>query len=415
MESTVTRHQGFKFELRPSPAQARMLREFAGACRFVYNRTLAINEERYKAGERKLSYVEAAKLLTGWRADAETPWLQEAPAQVLQQSLRDLEAAYTNFYAKRAGAPRFKKKGLQDHFRVPQKFRLDEGNTRVRLPKVGWIRYRKSRAVLGQVKHVSVSAKAGRWFVSFLTVREVPKPLPAATSAVGIDPGVARFATLSDGTVLPALSSFAAHRDQLRKAQRAMDRKVRFSKNWKKAKARVSRLHARIANCRRDFLHKTSTTISKNHALVVVEDLRVGAMSSSAAGTVDRPGRNVRQKAGLNRVIRDQGWYAFRRFLHYKLAWNGGMLLAVSPRNTSRTCLACGHVAAGNRVTQALFACAACGFEENADLVGAKNVLRAGDARLAREASDAVRSPAAGTDQSEIHLGSPRMIPDEPN
>lgn len=407
MQATVIRHQGFKFELRPSKAQARMLREFAGACRYVYNRALSLNQERYRTGERKLTYVESAKLLTSWRADAETPWLAEAPAQVLQQSLRDLESAYTNFFAKRAGAPRFKKKGQHDHFRVAQKFKLEEGNSRVRLPKVGWIRYRKSRQVLGQVKHVSVSSRAGRWFVSFLTAREVPKPLPTATSAVGIDLGVARFATLSDGTVYPALNSFAGHHGQLRKAQRAMDRKVKFSRNWKKAKARISKIHARIANCRRDFLHKTSTAISNNHAVVFVEDLNVIGMTASAAGTVEAPGRNVRQKAGLNRVIQDQGWYTFRRYLEYKLDWNGGLLVAVPPRNTSRTCLNCGHIAAESRLSQAIFQCVQCDFEEHADLVGAVNVLRAGEARLARQASDAVRSPAAGTHRSATNGGKP--------
>jgi putative transposase len=167
----------------------------------------------------------------------------------------------------------------------------------------------------------------------------------------------------------------------LRKAQQAMSRKTRFSNNWKKAKARVQRIHSRIGNARRDYLHKTTTTISQNHAMVCIEDLQVRNMSKSAAGSTEQPGKNVRAKSGLNKSILDQGWFEFRRQLDYKLAWNGGYLIAVPPQNTSRTCPA---AAMCRRTTapQAKFACVECGFEENADVVGAINVLRAGHARL---------------------------------
>ena len=149
------------------------------------------------------------------------------------------------------------------------------------------------------------------------------------------------------------------------------------------------------------YLHKTSTAISQNHAMVCIEDLQVRNMSKSAAGTADAPGKNVRAKSGLNRSILDQGWFEFRRQLEYKQLWQGGQVVAVNPRNTSRTCLCCGHVSAENRRTQARFLCIACGFEENADLVGAINVLRAGHARFACEVSGAVMPPAAGTLRSD--------------
>jgi putative transposase len=174
---------------------------------------------------------------------------------------------------------------------------------------------------------------------------------------------VARSAStwLSDGSFYAPLNSFKRHEVALRKAQQAMSRKVKFSNNWKKAKARVQRIHSRIANARRDFLHKTSTAISKNHAMVCIEDLRVRNMSKSAAGTADAPGSNVRAKSGLNKSSLDQGWYEFRRQLDYKLAWNGGHLIVVPPQNTSRTCPCCGYVSADNRPTQARPACVACG------------------------------------------------------
>jgi putative transposase len=162
-----------------------------------------------------------------------------------------------------------------------------------------------------------------------------------------------------------------------------MSRKRKFGNNWKKAKAKIQRLHTRIADARRDYLHKVTTTISKNHAIVCIEDLRVRNMSKSAAGSIENPGRNIRVKSGLNRLILDQGWFEFRRQLEYKQAWRGGLVVAVPPGNTSRTCPVCRQVSAENRRTQARFACVACGFEENADRVGAINVLAAGHAVIA--------------------------------
>lgn len=252
------------------------------------------------------------------------------------------------------------------------------------------------------MRNVTVSLSGGKWFVSIQTAREIEQPVPQATSSVGIDMGIARFATLSDGTFYAPLNSFKRHETALRKAQQSMSRKTKFSNNWKKAKTRVQKVHSRIGNARRDYLHKTTTTISQNHAMVCIEDLQVRNMSKSAAGTAEAPGRNVRVKSGLNKAILDQGWFEFRRQLDYKLAWNGGYLIAVPPQNTSRTCPCCGHVSANNRQTQARFECVECGFEENADVVGAINILRAGHARFACEVSGEVMPPAAGTRRSEL-------------
>jgi putative transposase len=162
-----------------------------------------------------------------------------------------------------------------------------------------------------------------------------------------------------------------------------LSRKNRFSRNWQKQKRRIARLHWRIANVRKDALHKTTTAISKNHAMVVIEDLAVGSMSRSARGTAEEPGRNVRAKAGLNKSILDQGWGEFRRQLEYKQAWRGGDVIAVDPRHTSQTCSECGHVSSENRPSQARFACVACGHEANADLNAACNILAAGHAVIA--------------------------------
>ncbi|KVC58127.1 RNA-guided endonuclease InsQ/TnpB family protein [Burkholderia stagnalis] len=376
----MQRLQAFKFELMPTGEQQRDMRRVAGSCRFVYNKALALQKENYDAGGKFINYVAMAKHLTAWRNGSETPWLKDLPVHPLQHALKDLERAYKNFFGKRAAFPRLKKKGKSDRFRYPDRkqIKLDQGNSRIFLPKLGWLRYRNSRGVLGELRNATVSRSAGKWFVSIQTQREVDPPVPQATRAVGIDVGVARFATMSDGTFLAPLNSFKQHEARLCRAQRAMSRKMKFSSNWKKAKARIQRIHSRIGNARRDYLHKATTTISNNHAMVCIEDLQVRNMSRSAAGNAENPGKNVRAKSGLNKAILDQGWSEFRRQLDYKLAWNGGWLIAVPPANTSRTCPACGCVSAENRLTQARFACIECGFEENADVVGAINVLARG-------------------------------------
>ncbi|MDR5727426.1 MAG: transposase, partial [Terriglobia bacterium] len=368
----MKRQQAFKYELKPSVEQQRRMVCYTGCRRAVYNKALALQQANHEAGNKFICYETMAKNLVAWRADEVTIWLAEAPFHTLQQSLQDMEKAFENFFAKRAEFPRFKKKGQSDSFRYPdpKQIKLDQANDRIFLPKLGWLRYRNSREVLGSVRNVTVSGLNGKWFISIQTAREVELPVPKG-DAVGVDMGIVRFATLSDETVIPSLNLHRQHAPTLRKAQQALSRKKKFSSSWKKAKAKVQRIHVRIANARRDFLHKASTTISKNHAMVVVEDLQVSNMSRSAAGTEEQPGRNVKQKSGLNRSILDQGWAEFRRQLEYKVLWQGGLFLAVPPHNTSRTCPHCGHISGDNRKSQADFACVACGFHENADRVGA--------------------------------------------
>lgn len=388
----VQRHQAYKFALRPTGQQERDLRRFTGACRFVYNKGLALQQARYEAGEKKLSYAGLCKELTTWRNGSETPWLKEAPVHPLQQSLKDLEAAYRNFFDGRARFPRFKKKGRMNAFRYPdpKQIRLDQPNDRIFLPKLGWVRYRNSRVVEGEVRYVTVSQSGGRWFVSISTIREVEHPLHPSTSMVGVDVGVARLATLSNGEQpLGSIDAYRKAKVRLARLQRSLARKKKFSRNWRKQNARIQKLHARIANVRRDALHKATTTISKNHAMIVIEDLNVRGMSRSARGTIRAPGRNVRAKARLNAAILDQGWGEFRRQLEYKQDWRGGRVLAVPARNTSRRCSACGHAAPENRRSQAVFCCVSCGHREHADVNAAKNILAAGHAVLAHGESGA--------------------------
>ena len=379
----MKRMQAFKYELKLSSGMKQNLFRFAGACRFVYNKALKLQKARYENGEKKLNYAGLCKYLTTWRNDPTYTWLKASPSQSLQQSLKDLERAYQNFFSRRADFPRLKKRGMRDSFRFPQGVKLDQANSRIFLPKIGWVRYRNSREVVGELRHVTISKSHDKWFVSILTETNVAEPVHPSVSSIGVDVGIAQFATLSDGTIYPSVNSFRSQQQKLAALQRRLSKKKKFSQNWKKTVFKISRLHRKIGFIRHHYLHQVTHAISKNHALVCVEDLQIKNISKSASGTLALPGKKVKAKSGLNKAILDQGWYEFRRQIEYKQRWRGGMVIAVPPQYTSQTCPRCHHVDSKNRRTQSQFACVKCDYKNNADIVGAMNILRAGHARLA--------------------------------
>ena len=240
----MQRLQAYRFELMPNGEQQRDMCRFAGACRFAYNKALAMQKDNHEAGQKFIGYVAMAKHLTGWRNGQETPWLKDAPCHPLQHALKDLEKAFKHFFAQRAGFPRFKRKGGGDTFRYPdpKQIKLDQANDRLFLPKLGWLRYRNSRDTQGALRNVTVSQSGGKWFVSIQTQRELDQALPSAATAVGIDVGIARFATLSDASFIAPINSFKKHQQRLARYQRRLSRKVKFSSNWKKAKAKVQQI-----------------------------------------------------------------------------------------------------------------------------------------------------------------------------
>jgi IS605 OrfB family transposase len=385
--NTRTIHKAYKFRLKATPEQTGQFSQIAGVCRLVWNLCLEQRQTVYSSRRMSLNSFNQLPDVTLLRHDYE--WIESVPSQVLQQKVRDLDVAYKNFFAHRADFPERKKKGKSvDSFRFPQGFRID--NRRVFFPKIGWVGFYKSQRIAGDPQHVTVSRHGKHWFVSICCEVEQDVPTPKS-KAVGIDMGIAKLCALSDGTVIQNPVVFGQHKNKLAKLQRHQARKVKFSRNFYKAKAKITALNTKIADTRRDFTHKTTTEIAKNHGLVVIEDLRVQAMSKSAKGTMANPGRMVKQKSGLNRSILDAGWGEFRRQLEYKVAWAGGVVVAVDPKNTSRKCPACGHTAKENRRTQSHFVCVACGFADDADVNAAVNILRAGHARLACGEIGAVR------------------------
>jgi putative transposase len=368
--------KGYRYRLKTSATAERQFVKNVGACRFIWNKILSMNEYRYLAGVPRLNYYQAWALVAWWKQSEEYGWLQEANAHSLQQCLRDLERAYTNCFAGRTAPPQYRKKFLSDSFRYPDGFKLD--GRKVYLPKIGWVEFWKSREIEGTVKNVTISRDGQHWSVAFQVEMKVEPPTHPATAAIGIDLGVATFAAFSDGALHPPLNAYRQAAKKKARMQRKLAGMVKYSQNWKKQQRRIAKLDRRTAHCRQDFLHKLSTETSKNHAVIVIENLQVKNMSRSASGTVEEPGRNVAQKAGLNKSILDQGWGMFRRMLEYKQAWRGGEVIAVSPRYTSQTCPQCGCISKLNRPQQALFSCIDCGYAAHADVTAAQNILALG-------------------------------------
>lgn len=317
------------------------------------------------------------------------PWLSEAPSQVLQQAIKDLDWAFKRFFAGIADYPTFQKKGEHDSFRFPQGFEVDEANRRVKFPKMGWVRYRQGRGksarkIQGEVRSITVSRDGDHWFASILCKQEAATPPAVHGFAVGADLGVAKAIALSTGEVLEVLGMTKAEQKKLAKLQQAMAKKMRFSKNWQKLKRRIARLHSTVARRRRDSINKATTYLAKNHRLIVIEDLRVKNMTRAPKPKADPDlegaflPNGAAAKAGLNRVVLDKGFGEIRRQLDYKHVWYGSQLLAENPAYTSQKCSECGHTEADNRQSQEGFCCLKCGHMENADLNAAKNILSAG-------------------------------------
>lgn len=381
--------KAFRFKLKVTEQQASQLRTYAGQCRFLWNKFLEANLFRLNNKQPIMRYHEMDFWSKLYKKSDEFGFLKACPAHILQQKLKDLDRAFMDCFDKtqpNKRLPRYRKKGLHDSFRFPEPKHFSVEGNRIKLPKLGWVKFFKSREIEGEIKNATISYHSGGWYISFQVECEL-KQEKVASSMIGLDMGITFFAMPSKGKGSRSKRSYRRYEKKLALAQRGLSRKKKFSNNWNKAKDKVTKVHNKIANVRKDFLHWTSTKLSKNHAIICVEDLKVSNMSKSAKGTIEEPGRQVKAKSGLNKSILDQGWSAFCNMLEYKLAWMGGSLVKVDPKYTSQKCIVCGHTEKANRTEQKRFQCVQCGHTENADRHAARNILAAGHAVLACGAS----------------------------
>jgi putative transposase len=363
-----------RYRLLPTPVQQVVLSEHCRHARFVWN--LAVEQQQFwRPGRRAPGYHEQSAQLT--QARAEYDWLAAGSQTVQQQALRDFGQAMQNFFGGTHRRPSWRKAGLHEGFRqVGLKARhlekLNKRYGRVWVPKVGWVRFRWTRAVPVGVKSYRITQdRTGRWHVAFAHIPD-PIPRPTDSSVVGVDRGVTVSAALSTGELLHIPSLKPGEQIRLRRLQRRLARAERGSNRRQRTKLAIARLKAREADRRRDWVEKTSTELARRFDTIRVEDLNVRAMTRSARGTLDQPGVRVAQKRGLNRAIRHQAWGRLVTRLDHKAA---GRVERIAAAYTSQRCSACGHVAPENRKSQAVFACVACKAGPcNADVNAARNI-----------------------------------------
>jgi transposase len=384
-----------RYRLLPTPAQEAVLRDHCGHARYVWNLAVEQHSHWHPGRRGAPGYVEQCRQLT--QARAEYPWLAAGSQTVQQQALRDFTQAMAAFFdpGNPVGRPSWRKAGRHEGFRIVGRRGRQWDLRRVSrhvgeawIPKAGWVRFRWSRAVSEGVKSYRVTMdRAGRWHVASALIPG-PVAAPGNGQVVGVDRGVAVSAALSTGQLLHAPGLTARERIRLRRLQRTLARAARGSNRRGRVRHAIARLRARDSDRRKDWAEKTSTAIARRFDLIRVEDLKITNMTRSAKGTRGDPGRNVRQKAGLNRGILGSGWGLLVRRLQDKAP---GRVEKINPAFTSQRCSACGQVDPKSRESQAVFRCTACGFPCHADINAAKNIA-AGHAVTAR-GGDGVARP----------------------
>ena len=367
-----------RYRLLPTPAQEAVLRDHCAHARYVWNLAVEQHSHWHPGRTSAPGYLEQSRQLTAARAEHD--WLAAGSQMVQQQALRDFAQAMAAFFdpANPTGLPSWRKARRDEGFRVVGRRgrqwdvrRLNRKAGGVWMPKVGWVRFRWSRAVPPGVKSYRVTMdRAGRWHIAFAAIPD-PVPGPGNGEVVGIDRGVAVSAALSTGELLHVSGLTVRERKRLGRLERKLARARRGSERRKGVRLAIARLKARETDRRKDWAEKASTDIARRFDTIRVEDLFIKNMTRSAKGSAGNPGRNVRQKSGLNREILRSGWGLLVRRLEEKAA---SRVEKIKPAFTSQRCSACGHVDAKSRESQARFVCTACGLACNADVNAARNI-----------------------------------------
>lgn len=362
--------RAFKYEIAPTPEQVNHLNRVMGSCRFVYNLALDTKIQAYTKGV-SVNCFELMKQLTDLKQDLD--WLYESPTHALQHAISNLDNAFTNFFKGRAKFPRFKSKKHKQSFHIPAGTKVDWEKGLVFLPKLKWVKLIVSRGFNGNIRSATVSkTPTGKYFVSILveTGQAVPAKAPMIReTAVGVDVGLKHFATLSGGSKIDNPKFLFHSLKRLRVEQRTMKRRFKTgikeqSKGYQKQKLVVAKLHEKVANQRKDFLHKASTAIVKQYDTVVLEDLNIKGMI---------------QNHCLSRAIADVGWSMFEGFVRYKCEWQGKNFEQIGRfEPSSKICSTCGHHKGDLSLSEREWTCVKCETKHDRDENAAINIRNFG-------------------------------------
>jgi putative transposase len=379
---------GRRFRVEFTNEQADYADQIGAVCRAVWNIGLEQRREYRRRGA-WMDYHEQARELAA--AKVEHPWLAEVPAHCLQQTLMDLDTAcraHGAFKVRWRSSRRWR-----PSFRFPQGSkmtveRLNRRHARVKLPKLGWVRFRLTRGLDGTVIRSATLTRDGtRWFVSFLVDdgQRTPEVHPLPGTAVGVDRGVVIAVATSNGDLLDRAFVTPGEQRRTRQLQRRLSRAAKRGRNRDKNRAALANVRARERRRRQDFCAQTARELAATNEVVVLEDLKTAQMTRSAKGTLKQPGTNVKSKSGLNRAILAKGWHEFELALASAARYTGTAVMRVPAQYTSQRCSVCGQVDPRSRESQAVFRCTSCSHAEHADVNAARNILAAGLAVTACE------------------------------
>ena len=337
--------------------QKERLSSWVGACRYVFNLAKETKEYAYKAYGISLSYNDLQNQLPQLKTET---WIKDVPGQTLQNAVKRMDLAYQSFF-RGAGYPKWAKKDHYNSITFPQNVKVI-GN-RVKLPKLGGVRFFNSRPIAGKIKTATVSRTVSGWYIS-ITCEAVQQPLPAIDICIGIDVGISHLAITSDGELIENPKHTKKYERQLRIAQRSFARKSKGSNNRAKQKQVVARLHEKIRNTRKDYHHKVSSRLVSENQAIACEALMVS---------------NMVKNRRLSKAVSDAGWSQFITMLEYKCQWYGREFIRVPPAYTSRDCSSCGHRTEKMPLNIRFWTCPQCSAEHQRDVNAAKNLLgRAG-------------------------------------
>ena len=359
----------YRYRLDPSASQTELLNKHFGSVRYVYNWALGIKTKAFQVESRTVSRFELDKQMTGLKMELE--WLNEINSQCLQAALRNLDSAYTRFFREKKGFPRFKSKKDNRHsFSCPQNVKVDFAAQTMQLPKIGKVRFVCSRIFEGTVKTVTLSkTPTGKVFASVLV--DTPDVLPAKvpllqSTTVGIDVGIKSFATLSTGETIANPRFLKKSIKKLKRLSRQHSKKKKGSANRDKSRIRLARQHEKVTNQRNDFLHKTSTAITKQYDTVCVENLNISGMMKNPGGEPHK----------LACAIADVSWGSFVSMLEYKCEWQGKNLVRIGRFEPSSKLCTCGTINRDLTLRDRVWTCGSCGTTHDRDILAANNIVR---------------------------------------
>jgi len=381
-KATHTINRGYKFRFYPTHRQKELLKSYFGANRWVWNKALDYCSTYYAKYEESVSPIDFSRELTQLKKLEPFEWLNEIPTATCQQTLRDLTSAFSKFFKKDSGYPAFKKR----HDNQSVRFTLDQrrinnlylAGKKIRPTKAfGDCRITWSRIPKGIPKMMTISLdKTGRYWVSF-NVEEEAAVLPFTHQKIGADLGLENALILSNGKKYENPRFLAKKKAQLKTLQQRLSRQVKGSNRWRETKRRIAKLHWTIGNQRREYLHKLTTELIRDNQVIAVEDLNVKGMSSSAKGTIETPGRMVKQKSGLNKSILDVSFGTIVAMLEYKAEFYGREVIKINRFfPSSKLCSCCGEKVESMPLKTREWTCPSCGEHHDRDVNAATNILK---------------------------------------